>query len=893
MQIPVTNKKTIFTLLLFLAIGNSYATHYRAGEIIYSHTAGLTYEVTVITYTDPKNANADRDFVKVDWNDKPGGNLETVARSGKFNLTVNQNYLLQKNEYKTSHTFTGNGVYVIKFADPNRVEGIKNMDNSVGTAFYIESKIFVSNFFYNQSPQLLHPPIDRGCVGYVFTHNPSAYDPDGDSLVFTLIPPKLAEGIDVLNYRTPDFTKKFELNPRTGQLIWDAPKFDGTYNIAIRIEEFRNGVSVGFVIRDMQILISICSNQPPIIADISSDCIIAGEKLSRFITANDPDIPDLVLLTKYGGPFVQKRSPAYTIPDSALGNPASFMFYWTPDCRAIRKNPFQVDFKAADKAAFNPLTFINNYSIRVIAPAVKDVQIKQDSNGLKISWQKDSCGLAYGYKVYRRIDSSKWNPQYCQTGVAASANFKLLAINKGQSNITFFDNNFGKGLSPLIRYCYRITAFYPTLDDDGNIVLFSDTNESKSSIEVCDLIGLTKPVITNVSVRNTDLNNGSIYIHWLKPSELNTTQFGPPYKVILKRALMNENNYNIVGTPFIYLTFQELTDTSFIDTNLNTTSNQYKYKVELYFTQNCQEKYACESVLASSVFVKNINTNRSIVLNYSFDVPWQNENYIVYRKNKSSNLFDSIANTTNLFYIDTGLNNGSEYCYFVSSIGNFNNAVYPNTLINNSEIICGIPIDTTPPCPPLLLHQTPCDVFNDYNVKLSWTYPINCEQDILKFKLYYRKNENDIWETLIDSLPKDVFNFTDDRDHLKKTIAGCYSVTAIDTNGNESSKQNAFCIDNCPYYVIPNVFTPNKDGQNDLLRPFPYRFIDRIDLSIYNRWGQLVFHTVDPEINWDGKNQDSNHDLTEGVYFYICNVFESYLEGVKKRNLRGSITLIR
>jgi len=105
---------------------------------------------------------------------------------------------------------------------------------------------------------------------------------------------------------------------------------------------------------------------------------------------------------------------------------------------------------------------------------------------------------------------------------------------------------------------------------------------------------------------------------------------------------------------------------------------------------------------------------------------------------------------------------------------------------------------------------------------------------------------------------------------------------------------NVACVDNCPVYNLPNVFTPNDDGQNDRFIPFPYRFIERINLQIYNRWGGLVFETSDPDINWDGTNLEGK-PLAEGVYYYGCEVYEQRLNGTVQRDkgLSGFIHIIR
>ena len=130
---------------------------------------------------------------------------------------------------------------------------------------------------------------------------------------------------------------------------------------------------------------------------------------------------------------------------------------------------------------------------------------------------------------------------------------------------------------------------------------------------------------------------------------------------------------------------------------------------------------------------------------------------------------------------------------------------------------------------------------------------------------------------------------------LENSLAGCYIVTAIDSNENESSADDIVCVDNCPCYILPNVFTPNGDGANDLFTPIlPYRFIDHVEMQIFNRWGNQVFETTDPDLNWNGTDMKSGKALNDGVYYYTCAVQELRVDGVQPRSevLKGYIHLI-
>ncbi|HNA94959.1 MAG TPA: gliding motility-associated C-terminal domain-containing protein, partial [Saprospiraceae bacterium] len=165
------------------------------------------------------------------------------------------------------------------------------------------------------------------------------------------------------------------------------------------------------------------------------------------------------------------------------------------------------------------------------------------------------------------------------------------------------------------------------------------------------------------------------------------------------------------------------------------------------------------------------------------------------------------------------------------------------------------------------------------------------QNDAVEFKIYFKGPTDDTFE-LIETLPNNgVYQYS----HKPKTgIAGCYYVTAVDSVGNESHAGYTVCVDNCPVYILPNTFTPNNDGQNDIYHPRISRFVERIDMKIYDRWGVLVFETTHPEINWSGTDMQGK-DLAEGVYYYICTYFVNGQPTiiVKQNVLNGFIHLIK
>lgn len=99
---------------------------------------------------------------------------------------------------------------------------------------------------------------------------------------------------------------------------------------------------------------------------------------------------------------------------------------------------------------------------------------------------------------------------------------------------------------------------------------------------------------------------------------------------------------------------------------------------------------------------------------------------------------------------------------------------------------------------------------------------------------------------------------------------------------------NGFC--DC-MVTMPNAFTPNNDGKNDLFRALlqPDCSFSSFELNIYNRWGDRVFSTRNPDEGWDGRYK--GHEAVADVYMYVLQ----YTAGIKsnKHKQKGDITLIR
>jgi gliding motility-associated-like protein len=98
---------------------------------------------------------------------------------------------------------------------------------------------------------------------------------------------------------------------------------------------------------------------------------------------------------------------------------------------------------------------------------------------------------------------------------------------------------------------------------------------------------------------------------------------------------------------------------------------------------------------------------------------------------------------------------------------------------------------------------------------------------------------------------------------------GCYKIILVATSREgciDTVSFNPVCVDAYPVLEIPNVFTPNNDGQNDVFRVHGESIIE-FHAVIYNRWGRKVYDWNDVNGSWDGKIGGA--EASPGEYFYI------------------------
>ncbi len=222
-----------------------------------------------------------------------------------------------------------------------------NTINPTNVDIYVETTLDNLNYPCNNSPVFTNTPVPFMCLNSPYCFNNGAVDPDGDSLVYTLVTPTIGPlPGDTVNYlagysainpvtSVPPLT----FDPLTGDICITPTAVGEVSVMQVRIEEWRNGVQIGFIDRDIQLRVIDCvvPNTLPLVDGINgtgvfATSICAGDSFCFFTNSVDPDTGQNITMTWNAG------ISAATF-DTTSGIRPVGTFCWLPDTSDISFTP--------------------------------------------------------------------------------------------------------------------------------------------------------------------------------------------------------------------------------------------------------------------------------------------------------------------------------------------------------------------------------------------------------------------------------------------------------------------------------------------------------------------------------------------------------------------------
>ena len=402
-----------FIILFFGIITRSNASHIVGGDITVKWLNGNEFEVTLRFYRDCLNGQTGTEFpstITLGMYDKIT-NLEQQTFS--LNLVLDDTLKLGDSCYTPPNLCVEQGNYTGTITIPDNPNGyylswqkccrngiIDNILDPGNTAitYYVE---IPDPALHNSTPVFGNYPNAYMCRDYLNVQNFSCIDADGDSLVYSLItplndnvgstdpnPPPSPGPYPLIGWKPPydatnmvGGTPSMSINAQTG-ILTAKPNNFGVFVFAVRVEEYKNGVKLGEIRRDIQYQVLACNfNDPPqfddpLVSTITSIAdttyeILAGDSMCVDISLSDPNLIDKLTIKATTGSELLSGAEGVPITffkaDSSFGKVGSKICVHTT-CDNIRETPYRVTFYGQDFSCYGTDTVWLKMGFRIISP---------------------------------------------------------------------------------------------------------------------------------------------------------------------------------------------------------------------------------------------------------------------------------------------------------------------------------------------------------------------------------------------------------------------------------------------------------------------------------------------------------------------------------------------
>lgn len=168
-------------------------------------------------------------------------------------------------------------------------------------------------------------------------------------------------------------------------------------------------------------------------------------------------------------------------------------------------------------------------------------------------------------------------------------------------------------------------------------------------------------------------------------------------------------------------------------------------------------------------------------------------------------------------------------------------------------------------------------------VNLSWTAYEGWKQGVHHY-IIERYNADG---SLISSTNATATSHLDETQDQDNQVLAYRIVAVANQGGIPQSISNTIRIIKEPNLFHPTAFTPNADGLNDVFNVFG-QYVDRFEMQIFNRWGEMMFHTEDLNEGWDGRFKGTL--MPEGTYVFRATITDQAGRSFERS---GTLVLLR
>lgn len=650
------NRLNVLVLLLWFSFPvQSYATHVVGGDFTYRWLSGNQFELTLKIYRDclPGNAgfdqsikigifdritNARQDTLIMQLTEQDSVSLSGPSATCAIPPEVCVEYAIYCDTIIIPDN--PNGYYLI-WERCCRNATIINMQSPLqtGMAFYAEMP---DPALHNSSPQFSNDPLPFVCENQPLNYSFSATDPDGDLLVYELATP-LAGNTGLPNSSpvqailptplpapyppvtwAPGFSlanicqsnQPLTIDPSTGQISVTVQNL-GMYAMAVNVREFRNGVQIGMIRREIEFSVIICFGSIPQLS-LSANLqqtgtnyfeIFETDTISFMISGTDAE--DSLWLDVSS----ETLQPGTVPPPLASVNTDSGMFYvaslyqWTTDCGHARNDPYKIEIRLRDNGCPLPFTTIDSVFIKIKSandykPDIICLGLRESSK-VEVIWQQPSVPQKHFQRmeVYRNMNGGAFSL------IGNQPDYALHQFEDWNA-IDYLNNN----------YCYCIKL----ISDCGGAGPLSDTVCTSTQFNNA------RNVMRNASV----ISNNAIEITWEQFPAASSSSF------FIYRA------ENKPATSFeLIQTLVQPTGETFLDVTADVNKTSYCYY--LINEDFCQNRSPASN-LACTVFLEGQSELFFNSLKWNSYIEWANgvNRYQIYRRpNGSNEPFSLIAST--------------------------------------------------------------------------------------------------------------------------------------------------------------------------------------------------------------------------------------------------------